>query len=381
MPPDAPPQLIDLGGRLTLAQHPEGNCALPGLLHRLEDPLSATEALKTARESVAKLFHADPEEVIFTSGGTEASNAAIKGLAAAADHQGGPRRILLSAVEHLPVLHAARSLERQGYQVREVPVSASGHVDARVFQSGMNRSTAFAALQWANHELGVLQPVGAVARMAEELGIPLHVDATAAAGWVNIDWPASRATTLSVSSRHMGGPPGVGALLVRTGQPWFPLVEGGLQEEGRRAGVLHPALVTGFGLSALAAARHLRERSRRAARLAAELARACREKVKDLAIVSDEMSGLPGHLLLRVSGVDGEALLVGLARAGIEASSASPCAHGGRPSRMLQAIGMTPAESASTLLIRVTASHPDSMIAPVAEALAAVAGRLRAMAP
>lgn len=377
---DRPP--VNLSAFPCVRQHPEGAEALPRLLERTSSAAGAAEAVEEARRSVARLVSCSEEEVIFTSGGAESNNAGVKGLAAAALSTGAARRIVLSAVEHPSVDHPARSLARLGFELSRVPVDAGGRVDEKRFIQALGRGAAFAALQWANDEIGALQPVESIARCAADLGVPLHVDATAAAGWLTIDWTRISASTLSIASERMGGPAGAGALVVRNGTRWCPLIEGGLDEEGRRAGPLHPALLAAFGLSVAAAADHLQARAACAARRRDHLARACRERVEGVRIHTASERSLPGHLHLRVPGAEGEALLVELSRAGIIAESGSACVEGGGvPSSILRACGFSRAEAASCLLLRVTASHRDEEMRAAADALAAAARRLRELAP
>ena len=374
---------IDLSAGLCVPQHPEGNRALPELIASTSQPEAAERALEAARSSVAGLFGAGETDIVFTSGGAEASNAAIKGLALALrGKRDGSRRIVLSAVEHSPVLHPARGLARLGFELVEVPVDGTGRVDAYEFARELRKGAALSALQWANDELGTVQPVPAVTAVAADLGIPLHVDATAAAGWVAIDWPGTPVASLAISSRRMGGPPGAGALLLRRDVRWFPLVEGGLEEDGRRAGMHHPALVAGFGLSAAAARLHLEERASAAARCRQRLMDECRAAVPGLTVRGSREHSLPGHLSVHVPGADGEALLLELSRSGIIAETGSACAEsGGLPSRILRAAGLSRREASSSLLFRTTAGHHPESMKRVAQTLGAAAARLRAMAP
>ena len=254
---------LNLSGRPTSPQHPEGCEALPALLVLTADEPDWTHLLDDAREKIALLVGASPEEIVLTSGGAEASSAAVKGIALAALARSGPGRILLAAVEHAPIHNAVRSLEAHGFETVTIQADGAGRVDAARFVRALQDGAAFAALQWANDEFGTLQPTGQVARAAHEAGVPLVVDATAAAGWVGIDLSAVPISALSLSSRRMGGPPGVGALVLHAETGWRPLIEGGTESEGRRGGMLHPALVAAFGITA-AAARH--ELARRAAR-------------------------------------------------------------------------------------------------------------------
>lgn len=377
-----PGKLLSLSTFPCVRQHPEGTEALAALVGSLVSVDAVEEAVNRARDAVARLVSCHAHEVVFTSGGAESNNAALKGLAAAAQSRGRRGRIVVSAVEHPSVLHPARGLARAGFELEVIPADGVGRVDEKRFLAALRGDVALAALQLANDELGTLQPVEAIARRARDLGVPLHVDATAAAGWVSIDHTRLAEATLALTSERLGGPPGVGALVVRDGVRWVPLIEGGLEEEGRRAGSLHPALVAAFGLSAAAAAVHLESRSQRAAGLRDGLARALREGIVDIRIHTAADRALPGHLHVEVPGAEGEALLADLERAGVVASSGSACVEGaGVASSILRACGFTTGEARSCLLFRVTASHDEEDMKVVTAALTAAARRLRAMAP
>ena len=374
--------IINLSSIPSVRQHPEGSDALAELLDTCSSPEVADEWVERARRSVAQLVSCPVDEVILTSGGVESSNAALKGLALGLLSRGRTGRVVLSAVEDPAVLHPARSLARLGFTPVLVPPDRRGHIDPERFVQALERGAVLAALQLANDELGTVQAVDPVASRAAELEVPLHVDATAAGGWLPIDWTRLPAATLSLSSRRMGGPPGVGALVVRSGTRWTPLIEGGIEQDGRRAGRLHPALVAAFGVSAMAAGKHLQPRARRAAGLRDALADACRQSVDGIRIHTDTARALPGHLHVGIGGAEGEALLADLARSGICAESGSACVDGaGVPSSVLRACGFTRQEAASSILFRVTAGHTPETIRTVAGALSEAARRLRKMAP
>lgn len=373
---------INLSGRPCVWQHPEGSMQLAALVE--EGPASSDvgDPLGAVRAVVADLIGSHDDEVILTSGGAESNNAALKGLAAAALHHGRAGRIVLSAVEHPTVRHPARGLARLGFEVVEVPVDRCARVDEGRFIEALDGPVSLAALQWANDEIGALQPVISIARHAAHRGIPLHVDATAAAGWVPIDWRAVPAATMSLAGDRMGAPPGVGALVVRRGAAWLPLIEGGIEEDGRRAGGLHPALVTALGLSVEAARSLLDGRAATARRRRDHLARGCQERISGVTVQTPADRSLPGHLHLRVDGAEGEALLTDMACNGVLAASGSACVEGaGVPSAVLRACGFSPQEAMSCLLFRVSAHLTPAEVEMVVEVLARATRRLREMSP
>lgn len=373
--------MIDLAGRNGVPQHREGTRRLAGLLRRTANPERAARMTERARRRVARLLRVTPAEVVFTSGAAEANAAAVLGLALAGALRGRPRRVLLGATEHAPVHAAAATLRLHGFEVLELPVDGCGRVDPDAAAASMAGGAAVAAVQWANDELGVLQHLDAIGERAAAAGVPLHVDACAAVGWVPLPPGLEHAATISVSSWRMGGPAGVGALVVREGVAWRPLFDGGTEEEGRRAGRLHPALVAALGITAAAARRHRARRAARAARLRRLLERECAVEAEPTLAALDESERLPGHLHLRLRDLDAEPMLVALESRGIRAETGSPCASGGVPSRILRACGWDAAACRSALLLRAAAGHPRDTAARFGVAWQGAGQHLRALAP
>lgn len=340
---------------------------------------AARAAVETAREQVAALVGADPGEVVFTSGGTEADNLAIKGTVLA--RAAGARHLVVSAVEHHAVLDAAAwaSLDAGG-AVDQAPVDGRGRLRLDDFGELLQPGrTALVAVMAANNEVGTLQPVAAVAELAHGAGAVLLCDAVQAAGIPGVDMPAEGIDLLALAAHKLGGPTGVGALVVRAGRQLRPLLHGGGQERGLRSGTLPVAAIAGFGAAAAAA---MAERERGAAglvRLRDRLLAGLRALRPDLEVNGNPADGLPGLLSVRFPGCRSEDLLLLLDRAGLACSAGSACASGAvTPSHVLLAMGRTPAEARETL--RFSLGH-GSTAADVEAAIDAVGHALQVLAP
>jgi len=340
---------------------------------------AARSAVETAREQVAALVGADPDEVVFTSGGTEADNLAIKGTVLA--RQRDARHLVVSTVEHHAVLDAAEwaSLDA-GATVDLAPVDGHGRLRLdRLGELLRPGRTALVAVMAANNEVGTVQPVAAAAELAHAAGAALHCDAVQAAGAPGVDVVRDGIDLLALAAHKLGGPTGVGALVVRAGQRPRPLLHGGGHERGLRSGTLPVTAIVGFGAAAAAA---LAERGRDAARLLGlreRLLAGLRALEPDLEVNGDPAERLPGLLSIRFPGRRSEDLLLLLDRAEVACSAGSACASGAvTPSHVLLAMGRTPAEARET--VRFSLGH-GSTDADVAGAIDAVGQALQMLAP
>ncbi|HEX3212329.1 MAG TPA: cysteine desulfurase family protein [Actinomycetota bacterium] len=370
--------------------------ALTAMLPLLERPAAnpssqhgqgraARAAVETAREQVAALVGAAPGEVVFTSGGTEADNLAVKGTVLARAPEA--RHLVCSAVEHHAVLDAAAWAEADaGARTDLAPVDRLGRVDpdrlAALLEPGR---TALVAVMAANNEVGTGQPVAAVAELAHAAGAVLLCDAVQAAGLPGVDMAADGIDLLALASHKLGGPTGVGALVVRAGTALRPLVHGGGQERGLRSGTLPAAALAGFGAAAAAAQadRHATAATTLAT-LRARLLSGLRNLTPDLEVNGDRSApdpgaGLPGLLSVRFPGRRAEDLLLLLDRHGVACSAGSACASGAvTPSHVLVAMGQDPAAARET--VRFSLGHASTQ-ADVDAAVAAVALALEVLAP
>jgi cysteine desulfurase len=373
----APLRAEALAAMLPLLERPAAN---PSSQHG--QGRAARAAVETAREQVAALVGAAPAEVVFTSGGTEADNLAVKGtvLRRPAD----ARHLVCSAVEHHAVLDAAAWAGADaGARVDLAPVDAAGRVDldrlAGLLEPGR---TALVALMAANNEVGTVQPVAAVAELAHAAGAALLCDAVQAAGLPGVDLAGQGIDLLALAAHKLGGPTGVGALVVRPGTTLRPLLHGGGQERGLRSGTLPAAAIAGFGAAAAAA---LAEREAGAATalaaLRAHLLAGLRALAPGLGLngPAEAVAGLPGLLSVRFPGRRAEDLLLLLDRHGVACSAGSACASGAvTPSHVLLAMGRAPAEARET--VRFSLGHA-STLADVDATITATAQALAVLAP
>jgi cysteine desulfurase len=340
----------------------------PGRVHT--EGRMARVALETGREQVAALLGARPREVVFTSGATEAINAATWG--AAESGGGAAPRIVCPAVEHSAVLEASAR-----HQVSTLPVDVLGRVQVNEAVDAIRPGTGLVHLQWGNHEVGTLQPVTEVVAACRERGVLVDVAAAAAAGHVPIDFSALGADLLSVSAHKLGGPKGAGALLVRRGLRLPPFMVGGEQERARRAGMENVPALVGFGAAAEVVAGRLGEEAA-AARASTERVLGAATAITGVMPYGDVDRRLPHLICLGVQGVEAEAVLLGLDQAGIAAHSGSACSSESlEPSPVLAAMGV---EAERSLRVSVGWSTTDADIDAFAEAFPRVVGRLRALA-
>lgn len=340
----------------------------------------AHAALDRAREQTALLLGARPEEIFFTSGGSEADNWAIRGAAYA--QRGRGRHIVASAFEHHAVLHTLAALEREGFEVTYLPVPPDGVLDPAALTAALRPDTTLVTLMYANNEIGTIQPVGALAAIARAHGALFHTDAVQAAGHLPIDVAAQGIDLLSLSAHKFGGPKGVGALFVRKGLRPARLIEGGAQEKGRRAGTENIPGIVGLGEAAARSADSMEARAARVQALRDLLLDGLLAKIPGASLNGDRYRRLPGNINLSFRGVEGESLLVLLDAEGICASAGSACAAGSlEPSHVLRAIGLPDEAARSTLRLTLGAGSTKADVDAILAALPAVVARLRGLAP
>lgn len=313
----------------------------------------AAMAVDNARGAVARLIGADPSEIVFTSGATEANNLALLGVARAAVAAGDPRRrVMVSAVEHKAVLEPARALRREGFDVVEVPVDHHGQIDLEEFARLLDENTLLVSVMAANNEIGVIQPVKKVSAIARPFGALIHCDAAQAAGKIALDVFALDVDYMSLSAHKLYGPIGVGALYVSATAPRpQPLVFGGAQESGVRSGTLPVALIAGFGAAAELATLNLDYDAQYARTLARRFAEELVNQHVDFDIVCAASDRLPGSLSLQIIGIDADELVGALAH-DVLISTGSACNSGQiEPSHVLRAIGLTHEQARSTVRV------------------------------
>lgn len=335
----------------------------------------ARKAIDEARETIAEATGARPEEVVFTSGGTEADNLAIKGAAWHGRDQGRDG-IVISAIEHHAVLDPADWLTRFGFRVTRVPVGLDGIIDLDALRSAVDDRTAVVSVMWANNEVGTIQPVTDAAAIAHERGAVFHSDAVQALPWIPVS--LADADMLSLAAHKCHGPKGVGALVVRRGTRLQPLLHGGGQERGLRSSTYNTPGIAGF---AAGVAHAMRDRDAAAARIAGlrdRLQAALASRLSGAHVNAADAPRLPNHLSVGLERIESETLLLLLDAAGLAASAGSACQSGAsEPSYVLRAMGV-PDPLASGVL-RLTLGRPTTQdeVDRAADVIVAAVERLR----
>lgn len=333
----------------------------------------ARAAVERAREQVADLVNAHPSQVIFTGGGTEASNLAIKGFAA----RGQPGRMALGAAEHPSVTTAAGSLEKSGWQISILPVDRQGRLILSAVDAALKLGPRLVSIMWANNETGVINDIAALSVTARAAGAVLHTDAVQAAGKIEVDFSASGAHLMSLSAHKINGPKGVGALIADKSVELMPLTQGGGQEKDLRSGTENVAGLVGFGAAAALARSRLDDHGVRMRLLRDRLESELRA-FADVEIFGEHADRLPNTVCLGVKGVDGETLLLHLDRMGIAVSSGSACASSHRqPSPVLRAMGIDSDVAQSAIRVSFGAGNTEQDIEVFIASLASQLRQLR----
>jgi cysteine desulfurase len=337
----------------------------------------ARDAVERSRRQVALLCGASARDIVFTSGATEANNLAIKGVAAAADSR---RHLVTVATEHKSVLDPSERLEREGWRVTVLPVKADGLVDLAAVERAVSDDTALVSVMLANNEIGVLQRVAEIARLAHRRGALVHTDAVQALGKVPVAVAELGVDLASFSAHKVYGPKGVGALYVRPSLAarLHPLFDGGSQERGLRAGTLNVPGIVGFGAACEIAHAEMVEEAARVSRLRDRLSTRLESSLAGICVNGARRPRLPGNLNVSFEGVDGEALLVGLDDVAVSSGAACTSAE---PSHVLMALGVDKDRALASLRFGVGRTTTEAEIDAAAARVIEVVERLRAMSP
>jgi len=341
---------------------------------------SAAEAVHRARRQVQSLIGAASEkEIVFTSGGSEANTTAIL---SALETQAGRDEIVTSAVEHPAVLAVCAHLERTGRaKVHRIPVDCHGNLDLDAYCNALTARTALVSIQWANNETGVVFPIKTLAGRAHQAGALFHCDAVQAAGKIVLDVQSAGVDMLTISSHKMHGPKGIGALYVRAGVRLAPLVHGGRQERGRRAGTENVAAIVGFGVAAEIAKEELPGTMPRIALLRDRLEQETLHRVPGSMLVGDGASRLPNTLNIAFENIEADALLLLLEHERIAASSGSACASGSmEPSHVLRAMKVPFSHLRGAVRFSFSRDNTDSDVENVVAVLPRISETLQAWA-
>jgi len=330
-----------------------------------------------AREHVAALLGASPAEIVFTAGGSESDNAAIRGALEAADPS--KRHIVTTRVEHPAVGGVFHHLQKKGYRVTELPVDSDGSLDMGAMAAALTPDTALVSVMWANNETGVVFPIEQVAEMARARGIVIHTDAVQAAGKIPIDVSSVPVDMLAISGHKFHAPKGVGALYIRKGTRVTPLIIGGHQEWGKRAGTENVPGIVGLGKASEMALAHLGQ-TRRLARLRERLAKGIMATCTDVRI--NGRNTVPNTLNVSFEFIEGESILLMLDDVGIAASSGSACASGSlEPSHVLRAMGVPFTAVHGSIRFSLSRYTTEEEIDYTLEHIPAIVERLREISP
>lgn len=351
---------------------------LPHLTEHYGNPSSihargrrARQALDEARESIARRLGATPREIVFTSGGSEADNLAIKGIAWAMSARG--RHLITSSVEHHAVLHACQVLERSGFEVTYLPVDRYGRVNPADVADAITDRTTLVSVMYANNEVGTVQPIAEIAALCRGAGVRFHTDAVQAAGHLPLDVDELGVDLLTLSAHKIYGPKGVGALYLRRGIALLPQVQGGSQERQRRAGTENVA-----GAVGLAAALELVAQAESGVGQLRDALVEGMTAIEGVALTGHPSERLPGSASFLVESVDGGDLVAALDLEGIEVSTGSACTSGStEPSHVLLAMGIEPQEAAGSLRMTLGSGTTQAEIERTVEVARAVIRRLR----
>lgn len=340
----------------------------------------AKKAVEKARERVAKLLTCLPEEVFFTSGGTEADNWAIVSTAFGQRDKG--RHIITSAIEHHAVLHTCKFLEKMGYEVTYLPVDRYGLVDIEALKSSIRKDTLLVSIMAANNEIGTIEPVQEIAKIVKEKGVLFHTDAVQVVGKTPFSVRDMGVDMVSLSGHKFYGPKGVGALYIRKGVKIIPFINGGAQERKKRAGTENVAGIVGLGKAAEIAIDEMTEEERKIRMLRDRLEKGIKEKIPEIIINGHPESRLYNTLNLCIKAVEGEAVLLHLDFEGICASSGSACTSGSlEPSHVLVAIGVPEVLLHSSLRLSLGKYNTEDDVDKVLDVLPGIVEKLRKMSP
>ncbi|MFC2020987.1 cysteine desulfurase family protein [Chloroflexota bacterium] len=350
----------------------------PSCIHEWGD--AAREALETSREQVANLIGANAEEIIFTGSGTESNNFAIKGLALAQQKKG--KHIVISAIEHFSVLHSAMTLEKWGFELSLVPVDKYGVVNPEDVQKAMRDDTILVSVMHANGEVGTIQPIKEIAKLTRGKGVVFHTDAVSTAGTIPVNVKDLGVDALSLAGNQFYGPKGVGALWVRKGVRIMPLLDGGIQEGGRRAGTENISAIAGLGKAAELATASIEARVEHLTRLRDRLLKELPLKVDHVVVTGHPQLRLPGNTSFCVEFIEGEAMLMLLNAQGVAVTSGSACTSRAlKASHVLIAMGLSHAIAQGSLLLSFGLDNTDKDVDYILEVLPPVVDKLRQMSP
>ena len=372
----------------TTPTHPEVvKAMLPYFTEAFGNPSSiyscgqqAKGAIEESRTRIADLIGARDEEIVFTSGGTEADNFAIKGVAFSKESKGN--HIITSPIEHHAVLEPCKFLEERGFSITCLPVDEYGLVDPEDVKKAITDKTILISVMHANNEIGTIEPIAEIGKIAREAGIYFHTDTVQAAGHIPINVDELRVDLLSISAHKLYGPKGVGALYIRKGTKLVSLVHGGEQERGRRAGTHNAPGIIGFGRAVELAQQEMNQEAERLTPLRDKLINGLLERIDHTRLNGHPQKRLPNNVNISVDFVEGESMCLSLDLAGICASTGSACASSTlEPSHVLLATGLSAERAHGSLRFTLGKWTTEEEIDQVLEVFPPLVAKLRAMSP
>ena len=340
----------------------------------------ARAAVETARKRVADLIGARANEIVFTSTGTEADNFAIKGMVAAAQKKGN--HIVTSLIEHHAILHSCKKLEKQGFQVKYVPVDGHGMVNPDDVARAILPSTILVSIMHANNEVGTIQPIEEISKIVKEKGVVFHTDAVTTVGNIPVNVNRLGVDLLSLAGHQFYGPKGVGALYIRQGVRIAPFIDGGIQEDGRRAGTENVPAIVGLGRAAEVAEQEMGPAAERCKRLRDAMEAGVKERIQYLRVNGHPENRLPGHLSICAQYIEGESMVLFLNMEGVAASSGSTCSSKAlKASHVLTAMGVPPDVAQGSLLFTLGRDNTIEDVEHFLKVFPPIVERLREMSP
>ena len=344
------------------------------------DGQEAKTAMEEARNKIASLIGARDEEIVFTSGGTEADNFALEGVAFAMEPKGN--HVITTSIEHHAVTETGHFLEKRGFKVTYLPVDEYGLVAPDDVLKAITDETVLISVMHANNEIGTIQPLAEIGRVAKEAGVYFHTDAVQTVGHIPVDVNELRVDLLSMSAHKLYGPKGVGALYVRKGSRLTPFIHGGDQENKRRASTENVPGIVGFGRAAELAREEMDGEAERLTRLRDRLIQGLMERIGDIHLNGHPRMRLPNNANVSIDFVEGESMLLNLDLEGISVSTGSACTSSSlEPSYVLLALGLSPEQAHGSLRLSLGKWTEEEDISRVLEVLPRVVAKLRAMSP
>lgn len=343
----------------------------------------ARKAIEDSRGTVADILGCDPKEIIFTSCGTESDNLAIRGVAWALKNQGKGNHIITSPIEHHAVSHTVEQLEEHfGFEVTYLPVDHYGMVDPDDVGQTIRDDTALISIMYANNEVGTIEPIAEIGKIARQRGIPFHTDAVQAGGALDLNVDRLNVDLLSLSAHKFYGPKGIGVLYVRKGTPLLPTQTGGAHELNRRAGTENTPYIVGLATALKLAQDHREEHNKRLAALRDRLIEGILANIPEVELTGHPTNRLPNNASFVIKYIEGESMLLRLDLAGICASTGSACVSGSEePSHVLLAMGFPPEVAFGSLRLTLGSENTEEDVDYVLEVLAPIVEELRAMSP